>query len=59
MSDDLVSHLLESVTRLLALALKARENGDAELSELIVALALQCEEKANALEAAAAKPKEE
>jgi hypothetical protein len=58
MSDDLVAQLRERVTRLLALALKAREEGDGELSEHIVAAALQCEEKANALEAAA-KPKEE
>jgi len=43
----------------LALALKAREDGDTQLSEHIVAAALQCEEKAKALEAAAAKPKEE
>jgi len=46
------------MTRLLALALKARGDGDAELSELIVALALQCEEKANALAAPAAEPEE-
>ena len=58
MSDDLVSHLRKSMTRLLALALKARGDGDAELSELIVALALQCEEKANALAAPTAEPEE-
>jgi hypothetical protein len=59
MSDDLVAQLRESVTRLLALALKAREDGDAEHSEIIVAFALRYEEKAKALEAAAAKPEEE
>ena len=59
MSDDLVAQLRERAARLLALALKAREDGDAELSEHIAAAALQCEEKAKALEAAAAKPKEE
>jgi len=48
----------ERAARLLALALKAREDGDAERSEHIVAAALQCEEKAKALEAAAAQPKE-
>ena len=42
----------------MALALKAREDGDAQLSEHIVAAALQCEEKAKALEVAAAQPKE-
>jgi hypothetical protein len=40
----------------LGLAWKAREEGDADLSEHIVAAALKCEEKANALEAAAAAP---
>ena len=43
---------------MLALASKAREDGDAELSEHILAAALQCEEKAKALEVAAAQPKE-
>jgi len=59
MSDDPVVELRERATRMLALASKAREDGDAELSEHIVAAALQCEEKAKALEAAAANPKEE
>jgi hypothetical protein len=37
----------------------APPEGDADLSEHIVAAALKCEGKANAVEAAAAKPKEE
>jgi hypothetical protein len=59
MSDDLVAQLRERAERLLALALKAREDGDAQLSEHIVAAALQCEEKAKALEVTTAKLKEE
>jgi hypothetical protein len=48
----------EMVARLLALALKARDDGDTELSEHLVAAAIQCEERANGLEAAARSKKE-
>ena len=59
MSDDPVAQLREMVMRLMALALSTCQEGDAVLSEQIVVMALQLDEKANALEAGAAKPNEE
>jgi hypothetical protein len=52
-----VQELREMATRLLALALTASENGDVELLEQFVAAALECEDKASSLEAAASVPK--
>jgi len=45
--------LREIAAQLLALALRARENGDVAFSEDVVAKALQYEDRANALEQAA------
>ena len=52
-----VQELREMAARLLALALTASENGDVELLEQFVAAALECEDKASSLEAAASVPK--
>ena len=55
MPDDLRDHvgwLRDRATRLVALALRAREGGDGELSEQFAAAALACEEEATALNSA-------
>jgi hypothetical protein len=54
-----IARMRANAARMLALALKTQAEGQIELSEQLVAAALDCEEKANILEAAAAKPKEE
>jgi len=57
--DDLRDHvgwLRDRATRLVVLALRAREGGDGELSEQFVTAALECDQEATALEVGATKP---
>jgi hypothetical protein len=52
-SSELIAQLRAMVARLHALALNAQEAGDISLSEQIVTEAIECDDSANALEAAA------
>jgi hypothetical protein len=52
MRDDLASELRDMMARYLALALRAVQGGHIDISEELVVHAIQCDNKANALEAA-------
>jgi hypothetical protein len=58
MPDDLRDHvgrLRDRATRLVVLALRARQGGDGELAEQFVIAALACADEATAIEVGAAK----